>query len=185
MNYVRKYQLLRIRCAMILSATKRTAWIRKHNFFYSMGENIHFEPRKLPADPKLIKLHNNICVATDVKFLNHDIVHMVLNNIDKDVRYKSHLGCIEIMDNVFIGANSIIMANVKIGPNAIIGAGSVVTKDVPPDSVVAGVPARVIGKFSDFMKKRREESLKIDEEDRFKRIDKEWKIFESIHNNEQ
>jgi acetyltransferase-like isoleucine patch superfamily enzyme len=43
-----------------------------------------------------------------------------------------------------IGSGSTILCNVTIGENALVGAGSVVTKDVPPNSVVAGKPARVI-----------------------------------------
>ena len=58
------------------------------------------------------------------------------------------------MDNVFIGLGSIIMPNVRIGENCIIGAGSVVTKDVPNNTVVAGVPAKKICSFDDYMKKR-------------------------------
>ena len=55
---------------------------------------------------------------------------------------------------VFIGANSTILYGVRIGPNAIVAAGSVVTKDVPPGSVVGGVPAKVIGSFADVAQKR-------------------------------
>lgn len=57
-------------------------------------------------------------------------------------------------DNVMIGANSTIMYDVKIGPNAIVAAGSVVTKDVPEGTIVGGNPAKVIGKFEDFVVKR-------------------------------
>ena len=49
-----------------------------------------------------------------------------------------------IEDNCFIGARAIIMPGVTIGPNSVVGAGAVVTRNVPPDSVVAGVPAKVI-----------------------------------------
>lgn len=45
-----------------------------------------------------------------------------------------------------IGANATVMCGVTIGENSIVGAGSVVTKDVPPNTVVAGVPAKVIRK---------------------------------------
>lgn len=104
-----------------------------------MGENVHFQPRKLPADPKFIKLHNNIAVASSVSFVTHDIIHKVFNNLpNQDARFQSHLGCIEIMDNVFIGSNTIIMPNVRIGPNAVVAAGCVVTKDVPEGVVVGG-----------------------------------------------
>ncbi len=64
------------------------------------------------------------------------------------------------MDNVFIGANSIIMPNVRVGSNTIIAAGSIVTKDIPSGSVVAGVPARVIGEFEDVYNNRVQESTK-------------------------
>lgn len=51
-----------------------------------------------------------------------------------------------------IGANATIICGVAIGENSIIGAGSVVTKDVPPNSIVAGNPAKVIGKVKDLIK---------------------------------
>lgn len=54
---------------------------------------------------------------------------------------------IVIEDGVFIGSGSIILGKVKIGRNAVIGAGSVVTKDVEPDTLVAGVPAEFIRKI--------------------------------------
>ena len=56
------------------------------------------------------------------------------------------------MDNVYIGMGSIILGNVKIGPNVIIHAGSVVASDIPPNSIVAGVPAKVVGKFDIYTK---------------------------------
>lgn len=48
-----------------------------------------------------------------------------------------------------IGSNSTILSHVTIGENAIVGAGSVVTKDVPPDTIVAGNPARIIRRIKD------------------------------------
>jgi acetyltransferase-like isoleucine patch superfamily enzyme len=51
--------------------------------------------------------------------------------------------------NCWIGANSVILPGVTVGVNSVVAAGSVVTKDVPADTVVAGVPARVIKKVTE------------------------------------
>jgi acetyltransferase-like isoleucine patch superfamily enzyme len=55
---------------------------------------------------------------------------------------------VEIGDRVWIGARAIVLKGVTIGHDAVIAAGSVVTRDVPPRSVAAGVPARIIREFS-------------------------------------
>lgn len=62
-------------------------------------------------------------------------------------------GKIQIGNNVFIGARSILLPNVKVGDNVIIGANSIVNKDIPPNSVVAGVPIRKIMSLDDYKKK--------------------------------
>lgn len=56
------------------------------------------------------------------------------------------LGGVEIKDLCSIGANSTILPDIKIGSNSIIGAGSVVTKNVPENSLVVGVPGRIVKK---------------------------------------
>lgn len=64
-------------------------------------------------------------------------------------RYKECKGGAVVEDYVRIGANSTILPGVRIGRNSLVGAGSVVTKDVPPGSVVAGNPAKVIKNIDD------------------------------------
>ena len=85
-------------------------------------------------------------------------MHSVFNRLpeisSRSEKFKERIGCIEIMDNVFIGSNSIILYNTKIGSNVIIASGSVVTKDCEPNSVYAGVPAKKIGCFDKFINKR-------------------------------
>ena len=72
----------------------------------------------------------------------HDVAWMVMKNLPDANKESNHIvgykGCCEIFDNVFIGANAIVLPNVKIGPNAIIGAGAIVTKDVLPGTIVGG-----------------------------------------------
>lgn len=150
-----KNQMHRLRIAMILNSDKRNRYIVKHKIFRDVGENFFFQPRFIPSDPKLIKFHNNVIVTSNVTFVTHDIFHLGLNYLNQGEFYYQ-AGCIEVMDNVFIGCNSTILPNVKIGPNVVIAAGSVVTKDVPQGVVVAGVPAKVIGTFDEYVDKRKQ-----------------------------
>ena len=64
------------------------------------------------------------------------------------------LAPVVIRRGAVIGANATLVAGVEIGEGAVVAAGAVVTRDVPPGVVVAGVPARVIGKAEDYLKKR-------------------------------
>lgn len=67
------------------------------------------------------------------------------DSIDLPIRKQGHTaGKIVIENNVWIGANVIVLPNVKIGESSIIGAGSIVTKDIPPFSIAVGNPAKVI-----------------------------------------
>ncbi len=132
----------------------KAEYLRKKQVFYSMGEHCYYHPYKIPSEPKLIKFHNNVCIATGVEFITHDIIAYMLNHTQKyktnPVEYR--LGTIEIGNNVFIGANSLILPGVKIGDNVIIAAGSVVIKSVPSGSVVGGNPAKIISSFENACK---------------------------------
>ena len=61
------------------------------------------------------------------------------------------LGKIDIKENCIIGNYSIILPGVTIGPNVLVATGSVVNKDVPPNTCVGGVPARYYSSFEDFV----------------------------------
>lgn len=136
----------------------RANYLKKKNIFGLCGDNCYWYPRVLPAEPDMIFLHNNVNIATSVYFCDHDVMNHMFNNMTEAVETYGSFSYvkrkIEIYDNVFIGAHSIIMGGVTIGPNAIVAAGSVVTKDVPKGTIVGGNPAKVIGRFDDYMKKR-------------------------------
>src|SRR5690625_67373 len=120
-------------------ATKRGAgergrFLREKNIFASVGVNVHFQPRLVPLYPELIKLHNNIMVSAGVRFITHDASYVVLNKLGGE-QFPEKVGCIEVMDNVYIGYNATIMPNVRIGANVIIGAGTLVSKDLEANGV--------------------------------------------------
>ncbi len=143
------------------NAYKNADYIRDNNIFYHMGNGCYYHPRKLPTEPILVSMGDNVWTSANVRFITHDMSGDMLKNHPK---YKDEfskfyspyfMGKIEIGNNVMIGADSTIMYNVKIGDDCIIAAGSIVTKDIPSGSIVAGVPARVIGSFDDFVEKRK------------------------------
>lgn len=161
----------------LLSSSKaRVKYLKKHKVFAEMGENIFYQSREIPVEPYLVKLHNNIVFASSVHIIPHDIIHMVFNWKNNRNDYHIHMGCVEIMDNVFLGSECVVLPNVKIGPNAIVAAGAVVTKDVPEGTIVGGNPAKVIGSFDDLMEKRKKD---IDVSDiKWERADDLWNEFE-------
>lgn len=99
----------------------------------------------------MISFGDNVHVASGVTFINHDITCMMFNYMNKEKHYRLRQGEITIGNNVFIGAKSIVLYDVKIGNNVIIGAGSLVNNDIPDGVVAAGVPCKVIGSFEKYM----------------------------------
>lgn len=131
-----------------------------------------FQPRKFPADPELISFGDNVRIASEVSFINHDITNTMLSNCIDSLNISELGGAILIGINVMIGARAIIMPNVKIGNNVVIAAGSIVTKDVPDGCVVGGIPAKVIGSFETLVEKRK--SAKVFASDGAEKL---WKDF--------
>ena len=90
--------------------------------------------------PVTIGHHVNLAQGITVTALNHNFSD--LNKRIDEQGISTQL--VTISDDVWIGANAVILPGVTIGQHAVVAAGAVVTKDVPPYSIVAGVPAKVI-----------------------------------------
>lgn len=101
-----------------------------------------------PSHCWLIEIGDNVTMAPRVHILCHDASTKAFLNYTK-------IGRVTIGDNVFIGAESVVLPGVTIGNNVIIGSNSTVTHDVPDNSVVAGSPARVICTLEDYLEKER------------------------------
>jgi acetyltransferase-like isoleucine patch superfamily enzyme len=116
----------------------------------TIGENCRIYSVQFGSEPFLIKIGNHVTVTSGVKFITHDGAAWLMRD-DKGRRYTYQP--IEVGNHVFIGVNSIIMPGVKIDNKVIIAAGSVVTKSIPSGVIVAGTPAKIIGKYEDYEKK--------------------------------
>lgn len=91
-----------------------------------------------------ISIGNNIMIAKDVSIISSNHIFSDVSKSTGNQGMKIEKQSIVLEDNVWIGEKAIILKSVKISEGAVIGAGSVVTKDVPPYAVVAGNPAKVI-----------------------------------------
>ena len=154
----RRKLFLTLRMHLIADGYKKAEILKKKQYFAEFGEKNYWYPHELPADPEMIRIHNNVKIAANVNFCTHDVLHNLFAD-DPDIKsnyFKRYTDEIEIFDNVFIGTGSTIMYGVRIGPNAIVAAGSVITKDVPPGTVVGGNPPHVIGRYRKLVKKRRQ-----------------------------
>ena len=80
--------------------------------------------------------------------IGHNVVFATLNHgLAPEDRQTTYPAPITLGKNVWVGSNSTILQGVTIGDNAVIAAGAVVTKDVPENTIVGGVPARIIRKI--------------------------------------
>ncbi len=101
--------------------------------------------------PYLIRVGSNCSIAEQVRIWAHDAATF------KFTGGYARLGKVDIKDNCFIGDRATILPGVTIGPNVLVTAGSVVNRDIPPNSCVAGVPARVYGRFDEFIGRNQQE----------------------------
>jgi len=138
-----------------------------------LGKNVTIAPSAYidSGYPYLISIGDNCSIASEVRLLAHDATTF------KFTGGYTRLGRIEIRDNCFIGERAIILPGVTIGPNVLVAAGSLVNRDIPPNSCVAGVPARVYAKFDAFIKWHKKQ---LEERDIFEYSDLHLKMDEQL-----
>jgi UDP-3-O-[3-hydroxymyristoyl] glucosamine N-acyltransferase len=117
------------------------AFLKLQGNLYSMGAHCSIQSNVEITDPSYVRIGNNVRMSGCTLFGHDGSVNML--NRAYGLKLDS-VGKIDIRDNVFIGHRAIILPNVEIGPNVIVAAGAVVTKSVPQNTVVGGVPAKRI-----------------------------------------
>lgn len=134
-------------------------WLRKHGV--TIGKNLRlFNHNSIRFDittPGLITVGDNVSITADVSILTHDFCSSVFRQ--KYYDYVPGRSKVVIGNNVYIGQKAMILRGVTIGDNVIVGAGAIVTKDIPSDSIVAGIPARVVCTLDEYYQKRKTKAL--------------------------
>lgn len=120
-----------------------------------MGVNSFINYDCIMLNNAMVKLGDNVLVGPKVSF------YTVMHPIDAKQReqWLVYTKPITVEDNVWIGGSATILGGVTIGKNAIVGAGAVVTKDVEPNTIVVGNPARVLRKITAEDSKKYQEEL--------------------------
>lgn len=119
------------------------------------------------TEPWLIELGRRVTITHGVVFLTHDGANRLFRQVlPGSSKWGNRFGTIRVLDNCFIGVNSVILPDVQIGPDSIVGAGSVVVKDVPPRTVVAGTPARPICTLDEYIQRYQAKMIPIEATDR-------------------
>ena len=119
-----------------------TGVIRELGEGLTIGNNVGISQNAFIQVRGMVEIGSNIMFGPGVSIFseNHDYSDAQKLFIEQPVNRKG----VKLCDNIWVGANSTILDGVTIGEGVIIAAGSVVTKDVPPNCIVGGVPAKII-----------------------------------------
>lgn len=115
-----------------------------------LGRNVVIMPGVTldSAYPWLVEIEDGCRISAEVRIMAHDATSF------RDLGV-TRLGRVRILRDSFIGERAIILPGVTIGPRAMIAAGSMVNRDIGPDLLAAGNPARVYGKYDEFLERTR------------------------------
>lgn len=147
--------ITRLFAKLLIRGDKYIDWLQICGVKIGKGSKIRCGLSAFP-EPYMVSIGERVHVAGGVTFMTHDgALSWMSRAMGLTDERTDKIGPIVVKDNCFIGANALIMQNVTIGNNCIVGMGAIVTKDVPDNSVVAGVPAKVIASTDEYLEKYR------------------------------
>jgi acetyltransferase-like isoleucine patch superfamily enzyme len=102
------------------------------------------------TEPYLVSLGNHVTIASGTRFITHDGGVRVFRENQPNIDL---FGPIRLGNNVFVGFNVLMLPGVTIGDTCVVGAGSVVTRSIPPGTVAAGCPAHPLKSVEEYWQK--------------------------------
>lgn len=136
----------------LINGNQYIDYLRKKGVVIGEGCNIS-KSANFGSEPFLIKIGDNVRITQRVQFITHDGGLWVLRNLGLIDKCEVKYGSIIIGNNCNISWDATIMPNVVLGNNCIVAPGAVVTKSFPDNSIVGGVPARLIENLDVYHKK--------------------------------
>jgi len=131
------------------------------------GCSIYTTPHNFGTEPWLIEIGNNVTLGQGVLLITHDgTSRLFRDRLPETSPFGNRFGTIVIRDNCFIGDHAILLPGVEIGPDCAVGAGSVVTKTVPPRTIAAGNPAKPIKTLDEYIESYRQRMIPLKATDR-------------------
>ena len=132
----------------ILGSTKNNVWIESnfqcdYGYNISIGENFYSNHNLVILDCAKVEFGNNVFIGPNCGFYTAE--HPL--DVERRIKGLEYAKPIKVGNNVWLGGNVVVLSGVTIGDNSVIGAGSVVTKDIPKNTVAVGNPCRVIKKL--------------------------------------
>lgn len=134
-------------------------YLRAHHV--EVGDNVVFRyPESTTIDmnhPELIEIGSNVDINANFTIMTHDFGTFVFRNLYGD--FVAGSGKVKIGSNIYIARDVTVCRGGEIGDNSIVGIGSTVMKKMPPNSVIAGTPAKVICTIEDYYQRRKKDQL--------------------------
>lgn len=129
--------------------------------------SIYTDPHNFGTEPWLVEIGDDITLGQGVQLITHDGTSRIFRDrLPEMSPFGNRFDTIVIRDNCFVGNNAILLPGVEIGPDSAVGAGSVVTRSVPPRTIVAGNPARPIKTLDEYVESYRQRMVPLEATDR-------------------
>jgi acetyltransferase-like isoleucine patch superfamily enzyme len=143
LGYVRRIQAMSLLRAILRWWVRLRVWnVRRKGLV--VADDCRFEGfPSFGSEPYLITIGKHVAMASEVSFITHDGGTHVFRHQER-FRKVIKYGRITVHDNCVLGHRVILLPGVSVGPNSVVAAGAVVTRNVPPNTLAAGNPAKPV-----------------------------------------
>jgi acetyltransferase-like isoleucine patch superfamily enzyme len=140
----------------VLCRGDKAAYLRRQGAHIGSHTAILCRVEDFGSEPWLVEIGSRVSIASGVVFITHDGASRVFRDrIAGASAFGNAFAPIRVRDDSMVGLRAILMPGVTIGPESIVGAGSLVTRDVPPRTVATGAPARVVCTLDEYIERYR------------------------------